>query len=67
MYEALAAAIIEKAFDDYCKAKRNIQNKVNVERSQWVIKDVERFVKSEWFGILSNLDKKYILAKIQVM
>ena len=65
MYEELGLAIVGKAVEDYINAKRNVRNCFHVEHSLWVMQDVERFIKSEWFGILCNLDRNYILEKIQ--
>ena len=65
MYEELGLAIVGKAVEDYINAKRNVKTCFHVEHSLWVMQDVERFIKSEWFGILCNLDRDYILEKIQ--
>ena len=65
MYEELGLAIVGKAVEDYINAKRNVRNCFHVEHSLWVMQDVERFIKSEWFGILCNLDRNYILEQLQ--
>ena len=65
MYEELGLAIVGKAVEDYINAKWNVRNCFHVEHSLWVMQDVERFIKSEWFGILCDLDRDYILEKIQ--
>ena len=65
MYEELGLAIVGKAVEDYINAKRNIRNHFHIEHSMWVIQDVERFIRSEWFEILCNLDRNYILEQLQ--
>ena len=65
MYEELGLAIVRKAVEDYINAKRNIKNRYHIERSIWVMHDVERFIRSEWFSIICDLDRDYILEKIQ--
>ena len=67
MYEELGLAIVGKAVEDYMNAKRNVRNHFHVEHSLWVIQDVERFIKSEWFGVLCNLDRNYILETMKAM
>ena len=65
MYEELGLAIVGKAVEDYINAKRNVKNCFHVEHSLWVMQDVERFIRSEWFEILCNLDRNYILEQLQ--
>lgn len=55
-YEMLAAAVVERAVLDYRQAQENIRTKYNVLDAQNVIRALERFFRSEWFGILSDLD-----------
>lgn len=55
-YEMLAAAVVERAVLDYRQAQENIRTKYNVLDAQNMIRRLERFFRSEWFGILSDLD-----------
>ena len=55
-YEMLAAAVVERAVLDYRQAQENIRAKYNVLDAQNMIRRLERFFRSEWFGILSDLD-----------
>ena len=55
-YEMLAAAVVERAVLDYKEAMENIRAKYNVLEAQNVIRNLDRFFRSEWFGILSDLD-----------
>ena len=55
-YEMLAAAVVERAVLDYRQAQENIRTKYNVLEAQNVIRNLDRFFRSEWFGILSDLD-----------
>ena len=55
-YEMLAAAIVEQALHDYRIARKNIKKDYDVALARERICDVEKFLKSSWFGILSDLD-----------
>ena len=56
-YEALANAVIVQAVQDYKLAlKKN---------SDIDIKRLERFLRSEWFQVLTDLDGTYLIRKIK--
>ena len=60
-YEMLAAAVVERAVLDYRQAQENIRAKYNVLDAQNMIRRLERFFRSEWFGILSDLDGENLI------
>ena len=53
-YTALANAIIEQAADDYRRSK-NYQEKTAI----------KKFFLSEWFSVLTDLDGKMILRRLE--
>lgn len=64
-YTLLAAAIVERAVLDYRIAKKNIRKKYAVAESERVIHDVKRFLSSEWFRGLSDLDGNRLLEMLE--
>ena len=64
-YEMLAAAVVERAVLDYRQAQENIRTKYNVLDAQNVIRALERFFRSEWFGILSDLDGEELVEMLR--
>ena len=63
--QMLANAIIIQAADDYRVSLRRLKlNRMNREYLR-VKEDCERFFQSEWFEVLSNVDGKMIMKRIQ--
>ncbi len=60
-YELLSAAIVERALLDYRLARKNIRKNYDVALARERIHDVEKFLKSAWFGMLSDLDGNELL------
>ena len=60
-YEKLAVAIIEQALRDYRHARRNILQKYDVINSGSRIREIQRFLKSSWFRLLSDLDGEKLI------
>ncbi len=60
-YEKLAASIIEQALRDYRHARRNILQKYDVINSGSRIREIQRFLKSSWFRLLSDLDGEKLI------
>ena len=60
-YEKLATSIIEQALRDYRHARRNILQKYDVINSGSRIREIQRFLKSSWFRLLSNLDGEKLI------
>lgn len=62
-YEELANAIVLQAVKDYRAALRG--EFVNHRSSKSVIKECERFFRSEWFRILTKVDGEMIMNKLR--
>ena len=60
-YEMLSAAIIEQALRDYRRARINIVKKYDVINSEIRIREIQRFLKSSWFRLLSDLDGEKLI------
>lgn len=60
-YEMLSAAIIEQALRDYRRARINILKKYDVISSGIRIREIQRFLKSSWFKLLSDLDGENLI------
>lgn len=56
-YENLANAIIIQAADDYRKALND--------SAQGEQRTIERFFRSEWFGVLTGLDPETLIRKLK--
>ena len=64
-YEALANAVILQAVRDRrdaCRINRSYPENFAEERKR---KDIERFFRSDWFSVLTNLDGRLLLRKLQ--
>lgn len=64
-YERLANAIILQAVDDYRKARKDLKLNIHNHEAMIILKDCERFLRSEWFGVLTALDGKDLLSKLE--
>ena len=60
-YELLAAAIIERALLDYRRARKNILKKYDVLNSEIKISEIQKFLKSKWFSLLSDLNGEKLI------
>ena len=63
-YYDLANAIVEQAAIDY----RNALNGVSYDRRyspESVIKETEKFFRSEWYRTLTNVDGEYLIANLK--
>lgn len=64
-YEALANAIILQAVRDWrdaCRILRSYPENFSEEQKR---NAVERFFRSGWFGVLTNVDGRLLLRKLQ--
>lgn len=61
--ENLANGIIMQAVKDYRKALRGFS--LNGESSTCVIAECERFFRSEWFRVLTNVNGEYLITNIR--
>lgn len=64
-YANLANAIIERAVDDYRMAGEILRLDDRRRHAQAVVKDVERFIRSDWFGQLTSVDAKHLLRQLR--
>jgi len=60
-YEMLSAVIIEQALRDYRRARKNVLKKYDVINSEVQIREIQRFLKSSWFRLLSDLDGEKLI------
>ena len=63
-YEALANAVILQAVRDWrdaCRINRSYPENFAEERKR---EDIERFFRSDWFSVLTNLDGRLLLRKL---
>ena len=63
-YQSLANAIIEQAAFDYRKALKEIKKYGKSEETVGTKRECERFFRSDWFDVLSELDGIYLMKKI---
>ena len=66
-YKNLAAAIVEKAVIDYRKAIRKVRKHPNNEFALSEKAELERFFRSSWCRMLTDIDGEVIIEKIQQM
>ena len=65
-YEDLANAIVLQAVSDYRYAtKRMRTHPEEATRHRRRKKEVERFIRSDWFGVLTSLDPIILLEKLK--
>jgi len=64
-YENLANAIVLDAVKDYRKAlkrlKKNSRNSIAASECE----EIERFFRSGWFGVLSEVDPEYLINRLK--
>ena len=66
-YKNLAAAIVEKAVIDYRKALKKTRKYPNNEFALSEKAELERFFRSSWCRMLTDIDGEVIIEKIQQM
>lgn len=64
-YEKLANAIILQAVKDYRAAKKKLKKQPTKKDAEIMVKDTERFFRSDWFTALTNVDGEVILRKLR--
>ena len=62
-WEDLANGIIEQAADDYKKALKRIKKSKQLKAVQ-EIHSLNRWFRSEWFSMLTQVDPEYIIEKL---
>ncbi len=66
-YQALANAIVELAVKDYKKAIKRHYRFPNSEDYAAEVKSLERFFRSGWYGMLTDLDAEYLMTGVRRM
>ena len=66
-YHALANAIVELAVKDYKKALKRHYRFPNSEDYAAEVKSLERFFRSGWYGMLTDLDAEYLMTGVRRM
>ena len=66
-YQALANAIVELAVKDYKKALKQHYRFPDNEDYAAEVKSVERFFRSGWYGMLTDLDGEYLMTGVRRM
>ena len=64
-YQRLANAIVEQAAKDYRSALKALARDSDNAYIQDEVKSIERFFRSEWFSILSDLNGELLLKKLK--
>lgn len=64
-YEALANAIVTQAVKDYRMAQRKLKVRPSSLMARDIVREVEAFFHSAWFGTLTAIDPNYILYKLR--
>lgn len=60
-YEQLANAIILQAISDYKTPPIDHGRKLDDDMIESARDEIERFIRSDWFGILTSLDPEYLI------
>ncbi len=66
-YQALADAIVLQAVRDYREAMAEIQKEkydYSMLEAQRTVDEVKRFFKSDWFGVLTDVDPDLLLEQL---
>lgn len=64
-YQRLANAIILQAVKDYRDALERLRYAPNDKSAKYDKRSVEKFFRSDWFGILTYLDGELLLKKLK--
>ena len=66
-YQALANAIVELAGKDYKKSLKRHYRFPDSEDYAAEVKSLERFFRSGWYGMLTDLDAEYLMTGVRRM
>ena len=66
-YQALANAIVELAVKDYKKALKQHYRFPNNKDYADSVTSLERFFRSGWYGMLTDLDGEYLMTGVRRM
>lgn len=65
-YENLANAIVLRAVRDYRKAVKTLQEKPRNKKAKEEIRSIEKFIKSEWFDVLTKINPEKLLESLHM-
>jgi hypothetical protein len=65
-FESLANAIIEQAAKDYITALGILRYKPNNQKATATKDEVEKFFRSQWFIMLTNIDGEKLLSALKI-
>ena len=63
-YQALANAIVELAVKDYRTALKYHYRHPDKKEYADEVKNLERFFRSGWYGMLTDLDSEYLMSSV---
>ena len=66
-YQALANAIVELAVKDYRTALKYHYRHPDKKEYADEVKNLERFFRSGWYGMLTDLDSEYLMNSVHRM
>lgn len=66
-YHALANAIVELAVKDYRTALKYHYRHPDKKEYANEVKNLERFFRSGWYGMLTDLDSEYLMTSVRRM
>ena len=66
-YQALANAIVELAVKDYRTALKYHYRHPDKKEYANEVKNLERFFRSGWYGMLTDLDSEYLMTSVRRM
>lgn len=64
-YQNLANAIVKNAADDYRAALRGLERNPESAGYQADAKKIERFFRSPWYQMLTDVDGEYLIRRLQ--
>ena len=64
-YENLANAIVVRAVDDYRESRKKLKKDLGNEKAIPMMLDVIRFLRSDWYQMLTTVDGEIILKHLQ--
>ena len=64
-WERLANAIVTRAVDDYRAAAKKLKKNPENESAVTEIRKLNRFFRSQWFQVLTDVDGDYLLSKLK--
>lgn len=65
VWDNLAKEIIIQAIKDYVKALKNYDRQRKMYEAKIRIKECQEFFRSDWFGVLSDMDGEKMIEKIE--